>query len=362
MEKRSGWSFRVGGWPNSEDKIAPPLTPAPRRGGRVFCLKEYRYPKVETPMASFALSNFEKTSNKLSSIEKRRDAVQRQIDVQREAYALIPKGVESNPTILYYMKERERVSTKQDIEISALEAKIKTTEAKKQAAIEAIIAKFDSEINVLEVKKNNLEATLKTEAERYTSEIQRITEKLEDPDPPTPAFRRLKADRAKIDIEEAAATEEYRVAHASYVQEVDKQTRRQQAEQQEILRQQSMAQALKEQEQLKLILQSQEREREASYERNKQRAEEAKNKAPVKAYVIKIHPNTPYTIKELQAMDKSDFDDEENELWSKKYTEAQYREGIKKWDTDSDTEIVQPKKKYIIKPKNLGAQSPAHTA
>lgn len=299
----------------------------------MFCLKVFSHPRVETQMASLALSNLDRASSKLSSVEKRKDVVERQIKVQIEAYALVPKGIESNPTIIYYTKERERVSIKQDTELTALETKIRTIEAKKQAAID----KFDADLEALEAKKTALQNTLKSEAERYTSEIQRVTEKLEDPEPQTPAFRRLKADLANLVLEEITAQEEFQEANAKYRDEHDKQSRRQMAEQQLIWKQHLAAERLKEQEEREKIERVKDQERQAEMDRAIKRAEEAKAKGPVKPYIIKIHPNTPYSIKELLAMKKDDFDEEENTLWDNKYGEAQYREGIKKWDV---TEIV----------------------
>lgn len=151
------------------------------------------------------MTSLDRAGNKLTAIEKKKEAVQRQMDVQIQAYALVPKGIESNETIAYYRKERERVTAKQETEVSALEAKIKALEAKKQAAID----KFDADIEMLEAKKKALDDKLTAEGERYSSEIERFRTKLEDPEPPTPAFRKLKADLAMCIQEEVVAQAEF---------------------------------------------------------------------------------------------------------------------------------------------------------
>lgn len=200
-------------------------------------------------MTSLAQSIFDRACSKLSSVEKKKETVQRQIDVQMQAYALVPKSIDSNDTILYYRRERQRVSTKRDTEVSALEAKIKAVEAKKQAALE----KFDADIEAIQTKINSLNDKLTVEEERYTSEIQRFTTKLEDPEPPTPAFRKLKADLEQCVKEEQTAIEEYQDANRKYLEAVEKKTKEQIREQQAEYRKMLQAEAAKEAEERERI-------------------------------------------------------------------------------------------------------------
>jgi DNA repair exonuclease SbcCD ATPase subunit len=139
---------------------------------------------------TFAQSNYEKMASKLSSIEKRTESIQRQIEVQLAAYALVPKGIDTNATIVYYSKERERVCKRRELDITSI----------------------DNQIKALEVKKKALEDKFNTEDERYTSEIERVRQKLEDPEPPTTAYRKLKADLAKCHTDEEEAREQFREA------------------------------------------------------------------------------------------------------------------------------------------------------
>jgi hypothetical protein len=218
-------------------------------------------------MTSLAQSIFDRACNKLSSVEKKKEAVQRQIDVQMQAYALVPKSIDSNDTILYYRRERDRVSTKRDTEVSALDAKIKAVEAKKQAALEkidtdikALEAKkqrveetFDIDIKALEAKKDTTNNNLLTEETRYVTEIQRFTDKLQNPEPHTPAFRKLKADLEQCVKEEQTAIEEYQDANRKYIEAVEKKTKEQIREQQAEYRKMLQAEAAKEAEERERI-------------------------------------------------------------------------------------------------------------
>lgn len=218
-------------------------------------------------MSSLAQSIFDRASNKLSAAEKKKETVQRQIDIQMQAYALAPKNVDSNDTILYYRRERDRVSSKRATEISALEAKIMAVEAKKQAALEKldadimaleakkqrVIETFDIDTKALEAKKDTINDKLLTEENRYVSEIQRFTTKLEDPEPPTPAFRRLKADLEQCVKEEQTAIEEFQDAKLKYLEAMDRKCKEQIREQQEAYRKMLQEQSAKEAEERERI-------------------------------------------------------------------------------------------------------------
>lgn len=223
-------------------------------------------------MSSLAQSIFDRASNKLSAAEKKKEAVQRQIDVQMQAYTLAPKNVDNNDTILYYRRERDRVSSKRATEVSAIEAKIKAVEAKKQAALE----KFDADIEALEAKKDTINDKLLTEENRYVSEIQRFTTKLEDPEPPTPAFRRLKADLEQCVKEEQTAIQEFQDAKLKYLEAMDRKCKEQIREQQEAYRKMLQEQSAKDAEERERLEQSAATKQQKDMEAFKEAEERAK--------------------------------------------------------------------------------------
>jgi len=279
-------------------------------------------------MTSLALATHDRASAKLSSVEKRIELVKRQIEVQMDAYSLVPKDIAGNQTLQYYRKELDRINTSTEQSINAIDAQIQALEARKRI----IQDKSDSE------------------RKRYFDLLESKTAKLEDPEPDTPAFRRLKADLSKLVLEEVAAREEYVTANTAYMIALDKQARSRMAEAQEAERRMLEKVERKAQEERERIFQIQEQERQAEMERAKKRSEDAKANfnGPIKPFIVKIHPNEPYSTTELDAMKLDDLDDDERVLWGNKYREAEYREGLRKWDID-DTE--QPKKKYVIKKK-----------
>jgi hypothetical protein len=234
-------------------------------------------------MASLAQSTVERVGNKLSAIEKKKEAVQRQMDVQVQAYALVPKGIESNETIIYYRRERERVAAKQETEVSALEAKIKAMEAKKQAAID----KFDADIEALEAKKKALDEKLTAESDRYSSEIERFRAKLDDPEPPTPAFRKLKADLAMCIEEEVVAQAEFSKACAEMAEANDRRMKAMIREQEEKYARMKQEEFLREQEERERIEARMDREAE---EQKKQFEESLKRVGGMRKEVVQEGP------------------------------------------------------------------------
>jgi chromosome segregation ATPase len=102
-------------------------------------------------------------------------------------------------------------------------------EAKKQATID----KFNADIEALEAKKKALDEKLSAEGDRYSSEIERFRAKLDDPEPPTPAFRKLKADLAMCIQEEVAAQEEYSKACVEMAENNDRRMKNMIREQEE---------------------------------------------------------------------------------------------------------------------------------
>jgi hypothetical protein len=268
-------------------------------------------------MTSVALATHDRASAKLSSVQKRKELVQRQIEVQIEAYSLVPKDIAGNQTLQYYRKELDRINTSTEQSINAI----------------------DAQIQALETRKRIIQDKSTSERQRYFDLLESKTAKLEDPEPDTPAFRRLKADLSKLVLEEVAAREEYVTANTAYMIALDKQARSRMAEPQEAERRMLEKAERKAQEERERIFHIQEQERRAEMERAEKRSEEAKAKmnGPIKLFVVKIHPNDPYSTTELDAMKLDDLDDDERVLWGNKYREAEYREGLRKWDLD-DTE------------------------
>jgi hypothetical protein len=192
---------------------------------------------------------YETAINNRSKIEKRLSDVQRQIEIQREAHALIPKDIDDNETITYYRRETQKVEAnvtkektttltrtetieskcKMAIEIieSDIQRKIEALETKKAQLIQQIEDDISRKIEALEAKRDaektrlNLEANSKIEAiqkksdneidrmngvlDNYSSEIERVRQKLEDSEPQSQSYRKMKADLVKLQEEEKAA-------------------------------------------------------------------------------------------------------------------------------------------------------------
>lgn len=302
---------------------------------------------------------FERAIAKLTAVEKKKEAVQRQIDVQIQAYALVPKGVDTNETVLYYRRERDRVANKQTTELNAIDLKIQAIEAKKQAAIE----KFDADIEALEAKKKALDDKLTSEGERYSSEILRFTTKLEDPEPPTPAFRKLKADLALCIEEETKARDDMAVANTQLLAEMAKRSKRMVDEQMAEYRRREQEERANEQKERDMIEAIRERdakklqeEFDAAIARAGPRIESEpptepvdhikealaavqsnvikynyKSKKPIKHLTYNdLSEDIIYTVDELDTINVDYEIDNENDitLWNKLRREACIREGI----------------------------------
>ena len=108
------------------------------------------------------------------------------MEIQREAYALIPKDAISNTTIAYYRSQRERVDKK----------------------IDDFNSDIDSKIAALEMRRRSTVEKLESEKKTYEMEILTRTQKLEDPEPQTQSYRKLVADLAKLQEEKKAAQQD----------------------------------------------------------------------------------------------------------------------------------------------------------
>lgn len=142
-------------------------------------------------MASFLLSVYEKAMAKHSAILKKRDEVQRGIEVAQEA---MQKDIEADKTVTYYRSELKRHQDRHDAFIQALEDKLEAAkralEDKHEAAKKASESSYDSE-------KTRLEDLL-------NGKIQKI----EQSEPDTPAYRKMKAEKKKLETEEEKANED----------------------------------------------------------------------------------------------------------------------------------------------------------
>jgi hypothetical protein len=142
-------------------------------------------------MASFLLSVYEKAMAKHSAIVKKRDEVQRGIELAQEA---MQKDIEADKTVTYYRSELKRHQDRHDAFIRALEDKLEAAkralEDKHEAAKRASESSYDSE-------KTRLEDLL-------SGKIQKI----EQSEPDTPAYRKMKAEKKKLEAEEEKANEE----------------------------------------------------------------------------------------------------------------------------------------------------------
>jgi murein L,D-transpeptidase YcbB/YkuD len=170
---------------------------------------------------------YETALNNRSKIEKRLSDVQRQIEIQREAHTLIPKDIDNNETITYYRRESQKVEANITKEKTTTLTRIETIESKCKMAIEIMESDIQRKIEALEAKRDaektrlNSEANSKIEAiqkksdneidrmngvlDNYSSEIERVREKLEDSEPQSQSYRKMKADLVKLQEEEKAA-------------------------------------------------------------------------------------------------------------------------------------------------------------
>lgn len=173
--------------------------------------------------------------SKHSAIIKKRDEIQRSIELEQEAKK---KDIESDKTLMYYRSELKRHQERNDANLQALDDRFestrKTLEEKNDAAKRALDDKLEAAIKALEEKneaakralddkldttKRSLEdkhlAVKKDSDTSFTSEKRRLEdlisgkiEKLEESEPDTQLYRKKKAERKKLDTEEQTANDE----------------------------------------------------------------------------------------------------------------------------------------------------------
>lgn len=271
---------------------------------------------------------FEKAGKRLSSIEKKKETVQRQKEVAIQTFALIPKDIDNNKTILYYRSEKERVTRKIE--------------------------------------------DLERERQRYESEILIRTQRLENAEPDTPAFRKLKAEETQLEQELKEAEEEFSRTKAIFLTEQDKREKnRQMVAMEEFDRQERQRLAIEQAEREKIEEQNRKKQEEVqrkydeAFERagrvkavdHKQPEEQdyvklaidsLKNAFPERRGLIKhgkkgkqltleeLNRNTMYSVLDLDTItiDYDIHDEKKIELWEELRTAAAKREKLPGWWMD----------------------------
>jgi hypothetical protein len=160
-------------------------------------------------MASFLLAQYEKAMSKHSALVKRKDEVQRAIELAQES---MQKDVESDKTVVYYRSELKRHQDRYDASLLAMENKL-------EAAKRALEDKH-------EAAKKSAESAYEAEKRRLDDLLIGKIQKIESAEPDTAAYRKLKADKAKLEKEEEQLREEmidassnWQAAEAKKVQE-----------------------------------------------------------------------------------------------------------------------------------------------
>jgi hypothetical protein len=96
---------------------------------------------------------FEKAGKRLSATKKRIEDNKRQREVAIQSFALIPKDIDSNKTILYYRNEKARVEKAIDFENKSIDDAIEAVRQKKEAAIRQIEEDTERKIETLESRR-----------------------------------------------------------------------------------------------------------------------------------------------------------------------------------------------------------------
>ena len=306
----------------------------------------------------------------LSSIEKRIEENKRQRDIAIQSFALIPKDMDTNKSIVYYRKEKERVEKAIDFENKSIDDSIESIRQKTEAAIKQIEEDTERKIEALERKRKQKLSVLESQQQTYSTEITTRIQKLEEAEPDTPAFRKIKAEETRLEKELKEAEEEYHKANMiqkaatersfknrikEREEEHDRQRRQQlaidQAERERIEEQQRRKQ---EEEQRKFDEAS---ERAGKRTDNKQPEEQdyvklavdsLNNAFPERKGLIKygkkgkqlkleeLNRNTIYTVLDLDTIviDYDKDDESKIELWEELRTAAAKREKLPGWWVD----------------------------
>lgn len=127
-------------------------------------------------MASFLLSQYEKAMSKRAAIVKRKDDVQRAIEIAQEAMC---RDIDSNKTITYYRSELSRIE-----------------------------ADMNKKLDYFRSEMEKVEARAAADKRYYEDLMGKKIQQIESAEPDTPAYRKMKADKAKLEKEEEQASEE----------------------------------------------------------------------------------------------------------------------------------------------------------
>ena len=294
---------------------------------------------------------------------ERLEALKRKRDVDIEALALTPKDLEGNATYSYYSTEQSRLSKKRETDTEAIDSKIRKLEAKKQAAIDDI----DAQILALESKKVSVDSTITNQSFYYQTQLEALRKKIENPEPDTLAFRKLKSDITRTEADIIESEKKMRQLHYNLEVAAERQNEKMKREAEISLRQQMQLEHIQRMEALTIIERQQAAVRKEEEERNKRRVQEA-IEAQEKNTVVKkqvafateekntvvkkqeaksdtvswpLIPGKQYTMDQLWNLE-IDFEtitEEEEEVYERAKAAASKREKIPGWwDSKYNTE------------------------
>jgi len=270
-------------------------------------------------------------------LQSRLEAVKRKISVEMDSVANNKVDPETDRTYTYYRSERERVSKKMDTENTLIDIKIQALEAKKAAFCDMI----NAQIEALSNKKDSTDSKLRGEDMRYFSEMERIRSKLENPEPTTASFKRLKSDLTTIEQEIIDADKKYGellLVHATAREKEDRRLEREAAQQIK----EALEHERRERERaLKIIEAQQEQTRKEEAERAKARVEEAKQKIlgslpakpkkVIETIELPLIDGKGYSFEQLCSIDQDDLSDDQLKIYEKAYATAIRIEKIPGW-------------------------------
>ena len=219
---------------------------------------------------------------------ERLDALKRKKDVDIEALALAPKDLEGNATYSYYTTEQSRLSKKRETDTEAIDSKIRKLEAKKQATIDDI----DAQISALESKKGTVDDTISTQAFYYHNQLESLKKKIQNPEPDTLAFRKLKSDITRTEADIIVSEKKMRQLHYNLEAASERRNEKMKREAETALRQQMQLEHIQRMEALTIIERQQAAVRKEEEERNKRRVQEA-IAAQEKDTAVKKHVTFP---------------------------------------------------------------------
>jgi len=293
-------------------------------------------------------------TNKGRLIE-RLDTLKRKVKLEMDAVASNKVDPETDRGYTYYKGERKRVSGKMDIENGLLDSKLQNLQAKKMAFSESIEAKIkelesrnatfsdiiDAQIEALSNKRDSIDTKLRAEDMRYFSEMERIREKLENPEPNTASFKKLKSDISILEQDIIDAEKKYDELLLLHTAATEKDNKRLQKEAADKQREEDRKEALARADALKVIEARNEQIRKEEDERNKKRVEDAKKAlesptevkpAPKKERIeLPLIAGKEYSYNQLCSVIEDDLSEKQLEIYEIAYAAATKREKILGW-------------------------------